>query len=202
MPLTAAIALKLTDEIPEIEAEWIGADKGALVLAEKHIRMKLAIGDFDSVEEEDIALIQQYADEVIRLNPIKDDSDSEAAIHAALDKGYERILMFGALGGRIDHELVNIRLTARFPGKLYLYDQRNLIYSLNRGIHVIEKKDYAYISFFTQKEAVISLKGFAYNLDHRHITCDDLYTLSNEILEETGFLEIHEGSLIVMQCRD
>lgn len=202
MPLTAVIALKLTDELPEIEADWIGADKGALVLARKNVRMKLAIGDFDSVEEEDIAVVREYADEVIRLNPIKDDSDSEAALNVAFERGYEQIWMTGALGGRFDHEYVNMKLALRYPGKVILFDGRNRIMALGEGVHEISKDDYAYISFFAQPEAEISLKGFFYPLDHRTITENDLYTLSNEITAEKGIVEIHRGTVLLVQCRD
>ena len=31
---------------------------------------------------------------------------------------------------------------------------------------------------------------------------DDIYTLSNEIEGEEGILEVHEGLVLVMQCRD
>ena len=54
MPGNCVIALKLCDGLPDIEAEYIGADAGALWLAKKGIGMKLAVGDFDSVAEEDM----------------------------------------------------------------------------------------------------------------------------------------------------
>ena len=45
------IALKLANHIQKEDCDYIGADKGALTLAKLHIPMKLAIGDFDSIEK-------------------------------------------------------------------------------------------------------------------------------------------------------
>ena len=200
--MRAVIALKLADYLPDIQADYIGADKGALYLAEKGIRMKLAIGDFDSVKEEDISMIRRYADELIRLNPVKDDSDSEAAILEALRRGYDEIWLAGATGGRMDHSFVNLRLALKYPGKVWLCDDQNLIYTLCAGRYVIPKKDYPYISFFTEEEAVITLEGFRYPLKDRTLTPKDLYTVSNEITDDTGIVSVEKGTVMVMQCRD
>lgn len=200
--MRAVIALKLADFLPDVQADYIGADKGALYLAEKGIRMKLAIGDFDSVEEKDISLIRSFADEFIRLNPVKDDSDSEAAILAAFERGYDEIWLAGATGGRMDHSFVNIRLALKYPGKLWLCDDQNLIYTLCEGSHVVKKGKYPYISFFTEDGADITLEGFKYPLTDRKLTRKDLYTVSNEIIGKTGKAEVHNGIVLVMQCRD
>ncbi len=198
----AVIVLSYAAWIPELDADYIGADRGAWILAEKGIRMKKAIGDFDSVSHEQMALIEQYSDTVIRLNPIKDDSDSEAALRDALEQGYEKIIMAGALGGRADHSLVNLRLVCRHPGRLVLADAQNLIYACAEGTHRIGRKDYAYISFFARDTAVITLQGMRYPLERQEIAYDDLYTLSNEILAEEGVLQVHSGTVLVIQSRD
>lgn len=200
--MRAVIALKLADFLPDIEADYIGADKGALYLAEHGIHMKLAIGDFDSVEESDIREIGRYTDELIRLNPIKDDSDSEAAILAAIDRGYDEIWLAGATGGRMDHSFVNIRLALKYPGKVWLCDDQNLIYTICPGTHLISKGKYPYISFFTEEDAVITLDGFRYPLNRRELTRKDLYTVSNEMTESTGKVIVEKGTVLVMQCRD
>lgn len=200
--MRTVIALKLADFLPDVKADYIGADKGALFLAEKGIRMKLAIGDFDSVTEEEINTIRAHADEFIRLNPIKDDSDSEAAILAAIERGYDEIWLAGATGGRMDHSFVNIRLALKYPGKIWLCDDQNLIYTLCKGKHIITKGEYPYVSFFTEEGAVITLDGFKYPLNDRKLTQKDLYTVSNEIVSDTGTVFISDGTVLVMQCRD
>lgn len=198
---TAVIALKLTDEVPVLEADYIGADKGALFLAGQGIRMRFAVGDFDSVEEKDLAMIREYADEVIRLNPVKNDSDSESAVRHCLACGYRKIIVCGPFGGRIDHAYVNLRLASLFPGTVELRDSRNRVICCGEGKWEFGSS-YRYISFFADPEAEVTLKGMKYPLQHTLLTADDIYTLSNEITGDIGEIIVHRGRIIVMQCRD
>lgn len=202
MSVNAVIALKLCDGLPDIEADYIGADAGALWLARRGIRMKLAIGDFDSVSESDMALIGDMSEQVIRLNPIKNDSDSESALRHAAEMGYEKIWLACSMSGRMDHTYVNFRLAMMFPGQAVLYDRQNRIMAYGPGRHVISRDGYGYFSVFASEKACISLAGMKYPLDHTVIGPDDIYTLSNEIEGEEGILEVHEGLVLVMQCRD
>ena len=202
MSVNAVIALKLCDGLPDIEADYIGADAGALWLARRGIRMKLAIGDFDSVSESDMTLIGDMSEQVIRLNPIKNDSDSESALRHAAEMGYEKIWLACSMSGRMDHTYVNFRLAMMFPGQAVLYDRQNRIMAYGPGRHVISRDGYGYFSVFASEKACISLAGMKYPLDHAVIGPDDIYTLSNEIESEEGILEVHEGLVLVMQCRD
>lgn len=202
MQSEAITALTLTHWIPKTEGDFIGADRGALVLAKKNIHMKLAIGDFDSVTNEEFQCIQQNADEVIRLNPIKDDSDSEAALNLLIERGYQKIVFLDALGGRADQAYVNLMLAYKHQSVVHLLDEQNDIYALEKGRYVIPKEEYAYISFFTLDKAVITLENMKYPLSKQTITLNDLYTLSNEIKGKEGILTIQEGKVLVMRTRD
>ncbi len=197
------MVLKLADHLPDFkDVDYIGADKGALFLARKKIRMAFAIGDFDSVSENEQGLIELYSDEVIALNPIKNNSDSEAAVDEAIRRGYRRIYIAGATGGRLDHEIVNIRLCWKYPDRVILFDDKNYTRALGEGAHRIDKNGYQYLSLFAENECEISLNGFKYELDHRVITERDLYGLSNEILGETGEIYVHRGSVLTVQTND
>ena len=201
METSVAIILKRCESIPTAE-NYIGVDKGALTLARNGKRMLVAIGDFDSVEESDLAYIKEYSDTLIQLNPIKDDTDSEAAVMYAIEKGYQKIHLYGGLGGRLDHAMINLRLVSRFPETVYLHDQNNFIFSLGEGVHSIDKRNYTYISFFTENEATISLEGLKYPLDKQQLTNKDTYTTSNEILEDRGIVTVHAGQVTVIQSKD
>ena len=201
METSVAIILKRCESIPTAE-NYIGVDKGALTLARNGKRMLLAIGDFDSVEESDLAYIKEYSDTLLQLNPIKDDTDSEAAVMYAIEKGYQKIHLYGGLGGRLDHAMINLRLVSRFPETVYLHDQNNFIYSLAEGVHSIDKRDYTNISFFTEDKATISLEGLKYPLDKQQLTNKDTYTTSNEILEDRGIVTVHAGKVTVIQSKD
>jgi len=197
------IFLKLADKVPDFkDVDYIGADKGALFLAKKKLRMAFSIGDFDSVSENEQSWIELYSDEVIALNPVKNNSDSEAAVDEAVRRGYRMIYIVGATGGRLDHEVVNIRLCMKYPDRVILLDDLNRSVALGEGAHRIRKNGYRYLSLFAENECEISLNGFKYELDHRVINEKDLYGLSNELIGETGEIYVHHGSVLVIQTSD
>ena len=197
------VVLKLADHLPDFEdVDYIGADKGALFLARKKIRMAFAIGDFDSVSDNERGWIELYSDEVIALNTVKNNSDSEAAVDEAIRRGYRMIYIVGATGGRLDHEIVNIRLCWKYPDRVVLFDDKNFTRALGEGAHRINKNGYRYLSIFAENECELSVNGFKYELDHRVITEKDLYGLSNEIVGETGEIYVHRGNVLTVQTND
>lgn len=197
------IALKLADRIvQEDDYDYIGADAGALTLAKSGIHMVAAIGDFDSVKKENLAIIREYSDITVTLNPVKDDSDAQAAIDEAISLGYDKIVLLGAMGGRADHSFLNLRLALAYAGKVIIKDERNWITALPPGTYKLKKDAYSYISFFTEKPAVLSLYGFAYPLEKRNISCEDLYTGSNELLEDTGTVIVEKNPVLLFRSRD
>ena len=196
------IALKLTDEVSyDPSLSYIGADRGALALADQGIQMCLAIGDFDSVSEE-FKRIRAATDKVVRLNPIKDDSDSETAVVAALKMGFDKIHLLGAIGGRIDHTIVNIRLVLKYAGKITIESNNNVICALLPGEYKISRTESKYISFFCDDSAVITLEGFKYPLTDRRLTSKDLYTVSNELIADEGIVTVKEKPVIMVRCKD
>ncbi len=202
MNKTCVIALKLTNQIDyDSNVDYIGVDKGALTLAKQKIVMVEAIGDFDSVEQGDIDIIREYAKNIEILNPIKDDSDSEHAIKKAICLGYEKIIVYGGLGGRLDHEIVNIRLCEAYPNRITFIDEYNKLTALNVGEYEFFKK-YQYISVFSIEKSVISWENTKYLLDHKTLETSDLLGLSNEIEKEPAKLIVHKGKVLVIESND
>ncbi|MFV0479076.1 MAG: thiamine diphosphokinase, partial [Anaerorhabdus sp.] len=58
------IVCTLAEEMPDLSGDFYGVDKGALYLAKQGIKMKVAIGDFDSIQPNDLEKIKQYAQEI------------------------------------------------------------------------------------------------------------------------------------------
>ena len=84
----------------------IGADKGALFCAQNNIKMDIAIGDFDSIKSYEFEKIKSLT-KVIKLNPIKDLTDTMEAIN--LVKNYDTITILGGIQGkRIEHFYANL----------------------------------------------------------------------------------------------
>ena len=70
----------------------IGIDRGTLILLENGIKIDRAIGDFDSVTDEEREGILSKLD-FEKLNPVKDDTDTEHALKYAVSLAPEEIIM-------------------------------------------------------------------------------------------------------------
>ena len=195
----AILVCTLAKQVPLLQGyDYIGVDYGAYVCAKQNIHMKIAIGDFDSVNDEQLQLIKQYSDQITTLPTHKDETDSEKAILYAL-KHYDQIILYGCLQGRIDHTMGNIYLLIHRDYPLALMDETNYMYVLNKGTHRIENK-YQYMSLLALKPSTISIKNAAYPLDHKDIKVEEVYTVSNEIIDDYGNVEVHDGKVLLMLC--
>ena len=178
------------------EGDFIGVDNGASYLFHDSIDMVAVIGDFDSLPEKDYQAISMSDVEMIRLNPIKDETDLAVAINYAIANDYTNINVYGALGKRVDHTLININLLKKYP-MIVLYDETTKVFILPKGKHQIKTKDYQYCSFFAIKDSIISLAGFKYPLTNYELKTDDTLCISNEIKSHSQ-VETNEDIIVVL----
>ena|ERR1700722_19243112 len=77
----------------------------------------LIVGDLDSA---DPTILKHYSHIPEKRCPTdKDKTDLEIALELVYHTHVEEIVLFAALGGRIDHTLTNLILLSRYPGKLF-----------------------------------------------------------------------------------
>lgn len=173
----------------------IAVDQAVDALNKAEIKYDLAIGDFDSLED-----INHIKGDYIKLNPIKDESDTYKAITVAYSKSDDVELYGGLAGHRIDHLYANLLLLQRFKN-LIIYNEHNKIYGLPKGMHHLDKNHFKYISFFAFNEAKITLTGFKYDLVQYILKKDNPIGLSNEKTYE-ACIEILEGEILVIESND
>lgn len=179
----------------------IGVDHGALICAQQGIRMKAAIGDFDSVTKEEYQQIQTMTDRIERLPAHKNETDTEEAVQYALAHGYDDILIYGALGGRLDHELANLYLLMHRDYPITLLNEHNRIQLLKPGTYQIQK-EYTYLSFLALEDSQISETGVAYPLTKRNLTPSDIFGVSNEIIAAYATITVHKGRVLMIEASD
>jgi len=89
----------------------IAADGGARHAAGLGLSIDRWVGDGDSLGEAGVAELVAAGIPVDLVRPDKDESDTELAVRAALDRSPSSIVIVGALGGpRLDHALANLTL--------------------------------------------------------------------------------------------
>lgn len=187
---------------------WIGVEKGALYIHDHNESIDFALGDFDSVNETEKYEIQKHA-VFFQQYPIeKDQTDLEIAIEKALSLQPKKIYIFGATGGRKDHELVNLQLLytiARQGVEAVMIDKYNYITLKLPGEYTINyDKTYPYISFvaFTPEVTGITLDGFKYALKKETIFWGSTLCISNQLLLNTGTFSHDNGILLLIKSRD
>lgn len=130
------IVLGLAQDCALAEGDLIGADRGALICAQAHRRMVMAIGDFDSVTPPQKELIRQYADQMQVLPAMKDETDALSALRWAAGQGYNPMVLIGGIGGRQDHQLANLLLVMHQKLPVILREKNNELFCLDPGRHV------------------------------------------------------------------
>ena len=183
-------------KIITVEDYYIIAVDGAVdALSKQGIDYQLAVGDFDSLENTEL-----LKGEVIKLNPIKDDSDTAKALEIAFNKSNEVILIGGTEGARKDHFIANLMMLLRYPS-LAICDRKNHISIKKPGLYSIEKKEYDYLSVFPIEDSLITLKNVKYPLFNYALNRFNPLGLSNEIIGIAS-LEVHQGLILLIQSKD
>lgn len=187
---------------------WIGADRGSLQILKAQLPLHYAIGDFDSIDHNELEIVQQATQNFKQYPTIKNETDLELAIEQAFEIRPVKIYLFGVTGGRLDHTLANIQLLHRIVNQnieATIIDCNNQLCLTKPGAHtVVKDSQYPIISFIPQTEKVIglTLEGFAYPLYKQDIYWGQTRCISNYLLEEYGTYSYEGGILLHIKSRD
>lgn len=191
-------------DLPLIQGDVIGVDRGCAIALKHNVALTLAIGDFDSLSSADFSLLKKNKTPLKTFPSNKDKSDAELAIDWAIQQGYQTLIVLGFSGGRLDHQqaLIQALFKYKHPG-LRLQTPDQSIQYLSKGFHLIQKeKPFQVFSLFTLSKAVLSLKGSSYPLNKTTIDVTSIYTLSNSwISQEPAELTLHVGEMLLFRSR-
>lgn len=184
---------------PWVVAVDAGVDL-ALILG---LGVDLAIGDFDSLAEDQLERIDEIASEVRRFDRHKDATDLELALEAALDVAGDatRTVVVGVEGGRPDHGLANLALLSR-PR----YERLGIEVHLAHGIawpvhskHTVTGDARTMLSVVPMLgDAMVSITGVTWPLDHFLVEAGSTLGVSNEALGGEVALTVHSGTAMLI----
>lgn len=175
----------------------IAADAGYKYLKKVNMKPDIVIGDFDSLGD------APQGENIIKLNPIKDVTDMDAAVNAGIDKGFSEFHIYGACGGRIDHTMANIQLLASLAQrkiKAFVHDGETVITALCCDSLKFDKSYKGYISVFSHSDKCLGvcLKGLKYPLENAELKNTFPLGVSNEFLGKESEIIIGQGTAIVV----
>ena len=181
----------------------IAADGGLRVLEELEIRPDIVLGDFDSGNAEEArALAAASRAELVRLNVIKDYSDSAEAKNIGIRRGYRLFYFYGCTGGRLDHTLASIQDIADMSMRGmrgYLFDKGAAVTAITDGSLSFPEDMRGFISVFAHggEAEGVSETGLKFSLSDARLKDTFPLGLSNEFLGRNSEISVKKGTLII-----
>ncbi len=175
----------------------IAADGGYEYLKSVKILPSLVVGDFDSLG---------YIPKEVKtkLHPSeKDETDLMLAVNEGFAAGYKQFIIYGALGGRLDHTIANIQLLSFISeqgGRAVLCNNDiSIAYLLNGTMHF--SADYkGVISIFCigRDAECVTISGLKYEVNDITVTAGYPLGISNEFIGKEADISVLNGGLIII----
>ncbi|PTQ56270.1 MAG: thiamine pyrophosphokinase [Candidatus Carbobacillus altaicus] len=184
----------------------IGVDAGALWLVRHQFPCDLAVGDFDTIGEAGVALLEAQGIPLLRAEAEKAETDTEMALDWALLNGARSIVIEGGIGSRFDHSLSNVSLIyrcLRHGVPCVLQNPWNRVRLIGPGKTRLKTR-WPYVSLIPFSEVVrgITLDGFYYPLREEDLSWGYGRGVSNEPLRSDVSITVQSGYLLVIESRD
>ena len=183
----------------------IAVDGGVKYCFDNKLKIDLAVGDFDSIDEATKDLMVEKNINKREFPADKDMTDFELALSMAVDMDANHITIWGATGSRLDHTMINVQPLKKYHrrGKqIKIVDRTNEIIYANESLE-IDRNDKFYISIVpTDKKAIFSLRGVKWPLTRHEIEYGSSFTISNEIVEDKAKIDIEKGDIFIFLSRD
>lgn len=175
----------------------IAVDAGFAHLEALGVAPDMAVGDFDSLG---------YVPKCRRVSrhPVKKDkSDMELALEKAVSWDYDDLVVYGALGGRLDHTLANLQLFATYSERGFYVTGVHDAYAVRllTGPDVLElppleSGTVSVLAANDRAEGVIE-HGMEYSLDDEPLSNRTSRGISNELLGRPATVAVEKGTLYV-----
>lgn len=177
----------------------IAADRGLEAFDAAGIEPDFLLGDMDSVCPE---VLQRYENRLPykRLNCQKDDTDGEAALDCAIERGAKEIVFLGALGGRLDHALANLMLLVRAHKKgafARILDEKVQIERVDCRSVLCGAKGHTVSLLPLGSAQGVSLSGFFYPLERGMLSNDHTLGVSNVVTDDHAVITVEGGDLLL-----
>lgn len=175
----------------------IAADGGYTYLHNIGIEPEVLLGDFDSLKT-----VPEHR-HLKRHSPVKDDTDMALAAAYGVEQGYKRFIIYGGLGGRLDHTIGNLQLLtglSREGMEAYLIGEGNILTAVTGEYVSFAQSADGIVSVFCMGEPATGVweRGLKYTLKNATMTCDKTLGVSNEFTGESSRIEVHSGTLLII----
>jgi thiamine pyrophosphokinase len=183
----------------------VAADGGMRHLEALGLSPQLIIGDMDSISSSTLSTLEEADAEILRFPPAKDETDLELALNILKARGFDEVLIIGALGGRIDQTIANIWLLANHshPGFSIRFDDgcERMDLILDQLTLNGAKGDQLSLIPFCSEVVGVTTKGLEYTLDDETLFPEKTRGLSNVMIGDRATIFIRSGKLLCIHRR-
>ena len=181
----------------------------------------MIVGDFDTLG------FEPTHDNVVRLQVMKDWTDTFVAMEKGAELGYRNFVFHGCLGGKLEHTIANLQHLVWLAGRGmtgWMTDGRVWVTAIcgnvdesgvddcpkdcpndfaKSGRLMFSARDRGMISVFCMVDRAqgVTLKGLKYTLDDAQLTGSFPLGVSNEFIGEPASIEVKKGCLLVVISR-
>lgn len=190
-----------------IDRFTVVADGGARLLKKYNLKANLLLGDLDSIANEALSYVEKNGIEIKKFPAKKDFTDTELALSYLVDEGYRDIIILGALGTRLDHELanlLNLKKLYKSGIKAKIEDDYNEVIYVEEGSYDFEKTNKKYFSLINASDKLsFSTKGLYYEVEDLVMDFNNpSRAVSNEMISNKATIKINYGSAFIIMSKD
>lgn len=180
----------------------IAVDGGGYYCHRMGIRPSVAIGDFDSLDRKVKEDFEKKGVEIVPFPTDKDFIDMVLGIEEARKRGFDDILILGALGGkRADMFLGNAMALSCFDEKILMENEYSRIFFMREGEErEIQGEIGDYVSLIPMSDILKTgvSDGLKYQLDRLVFHRGEARAISNEFLDSYAVIRLLEGDTLVI----
>ena len=194
--------------VPISEGDFVIAVDGGLMYCESlGVEPNLIVGDFDSITESFTGALKEietkFPEKVVRLNPMKDDTDTMAALKIGIEKGFEAFYMYGCGGGRLEHTIANIQSLIYLKDrdlKGYIMEGEGMTFVMRDESVSFKETMEGYVSLFALDPVIkgVTEKGLKYTLEKAELTYGFPLGVSNEFIGVQSEISVDSGTALVV----
>lgn len=175
----------------------VAADSGFDSALKMGINPDVVIGDMDSIK--DVNMLDRYpSDKVFRFPEDKDTTDTELGISYLQENKFDKIVIIGGGGGRVDHFLGIVFLFDRDFSPDIWYTNSTRLQKITGHIQIPSMKGKT-VSFFPVGKGQCRMKsiGLKWSLDNLTWNRGDM-GISNLAIDDPFYIEMFEGKMIMV----
>jgi len=184
----------------------IAADGGSQHCQSLGIKPEVLIGDLDSTDPVLVEKWREEGVEIIQHPEDKDQTDLELALLLAQDRGARKIVVHGAVGGRLDMTFGNLSLLAHplLKTPTTLINGAEEVHLLHAGemlTLVGEPGEMVSLLPIQPGNSNVSTRGLKYTLKNEPLEFGFSRGISNQLIGKRGTVHLESGLLAVVHTR-